>query len=184
MTPPMGGAGQTHATKRQPKRYVPDMTPPSHTTRRVLTAALLGLILPLTAACGSGATATSPTTAAGSSSTTVAPETTTSTTAATATAGAATTAYCEALRTGQADLNKISGTLNDPAAAKQGLAVLEKMAADAPAEVAPAWDDFIALIEAVTSGDTNAVAAAAAKAEPAMASIEEHAKAECGITLS
>lgn len=95
-----------------------------------------------------------------------------------------TAADCEALRTGRADLDKISGTLNDPAAAAQGLAVLEKMAASAPAEVAPAWDDFIALIEAVTAGDTNAVAAAAAKAEPALTSIEAHAKAECGITLS
>lgn len=58
------------------------------------------------------------------------------------------------------------------------------MAADAPTEVAPAWDDFLALIEAVTSGDTNAVAADEAKAEPAMTTIEAHAEKECGITLS
>jgi hypothetical protein len=149
--------------------------------RRVFTGAILLAVLPLTAACGTSGTSAAPTATAGSSSS-VAPSATASTPGATATAAGA--EYCEALKAGQADLSKITGTLNDPVAAKQGLAVLEKMAASAPAEVAPAWADFIALIQAVTSGDTNAVAAAAAKAEPAMTAIEAHAKTECGITLS
>jgi hypothetical protein len=147
--------------------------------RRVFAGAVLLAVLPLTAACGTSGPSTAPT--AGSSSS-VAQSASASTPAATATAASA--EYCEALKAGQADLSKITGTLNDPVAAKQGLAVLEKMAAAAPAEVAPAWEDFIALIQAVTSGDTNAVAAAAAKAEPAMTAIEAHAKTECGITLS
>jgi predicted small lipoprotein YifL len=157
----------------------------SHLIRRLITGAVLVAVLPLTAACGTSGPSAAPPSAASTgmaSSTSVAPSATESTTAATATAAGG--EYCEALKAGQADLSKITGSLNDPAAAKQGLAVLQKMAASAPAEVAPAWSDFIALIEAVTSGNTKAVAAAAAKAEPAMKAIETHAKTECGITLS
>lgn len=159
------------------------MTHTNGATLRFAGAMLLA-VLPLASGCGSS-TPTGSTTAAASSTmsaTSTSPVAPTSTE--TTTAASTNQAYCEALRTGQAELGKISGSVTDPAAAKQGMAALQKMAAAAPDAVAPAWADLLAMMKAVTSGDMNAAGAAAEKGQKAMTTIEQHAKAECGITLS
>jgi hypothetical protein len=145
--------------------------------RRLLAGAALVAVLPLAAACGSSTPTAAPTVAASSSSSSDAPSTTASATA----AGAD---YCEALRSGQAELEKITGSINDPAAAKQGLAVLEQIAAAAPAEVKDQWADFVEFIEVVVAGDTAALPTVMDKMTTSMTTIEQHAKSECGIDMS
>lgn len=143
-----------------------------------MAGALLAAVLPLAACSGAGTeqpTATSPgapmTSSTTDSTTTSAPT-------------AADSAYCEALRAGKADLEKISANLTDATAAQEGLDALERIAAEAPAQLEPAWDDLMGLVEALGSGDAAAVSTAAAKAQQAVTSIKGHAETECGVTLS
>lgn len=162
------------------------MTHISGASRR-LSGILLCAVLPFAAACGAD-------TATATASATSVPRVSTSTPAATSAvptttasaAPAAASGYCAALRTGQAELEGITGTLGDPAAVKAGLAALGKMQAAAPAELKPAWADFIELIKVASADDPSALATAADKADKAdvaMKKIQQHAKAECGFTL-
>jgi hypothetical protein len=151
---------------------------------RNFAGAVLLALLPLASACGTSTPTGSTTATLSTATSATTPSAVASTSTATTTAAATNQAYCDALRTGQTELGKISGGVTDPAAAKQGMAALEKMQAAAPDEVASAWADLITMMKAVTSGDMNAAAAAADKAQQGMTAIEQHAKAECGITLS
>lgn len=150
---------------------------------RTIAGALLVTVLPLAAACSSGGSSTGATATSSPTSTTTmsSPSTDTSTGQ---TAAGENSAYCDALKEGTAALEKVPGTINDPEAAKQALAILQKVEATAPPEVKGAWGDLVAFAEAASTGDANAIAAAAAKVQSSMTDIETHAKTECGITLS
>ncbi len=146
--------------------------------RRLLAAVALTAVLPLGAACGSGTpAATTPSAVASSASSVVS-------SAASEGATAAAGAYCDVLKSGQQELEGISGSLSDRAALEKGLAVVRKIEAAAPPEVKQAWGEFIGFVETLTSGSTSAVPDAMAKMEAAGASIESHAKSTCNLDLS
>lgn len=151
---------------------------------RTLTGALLVAVLPLAAACTSGGTSTETTATSSPTSTTTMSSSPATETSTGQTAAGENSAYCDALKEGTAALEQVPGTINDPEAAKQALAILQKVEAAAPEEVKGAWSDLVAFAEAASTGDSNAVAAAAAKLQTSMTDIETHAKTECGITLS
>ncbi len=141
---------------------------------------LLAAVIPFTAACSSTASESPGATSSSAATTSSGASTTTSET----TPDASNAAYCDALREGQAELEKITGSINDPEAAKQGLAVIEKIQASAPAEVKDAWADFTEFVEVVVAGDTAALPTVMEKMSTSMTTIEEHAKTECGIDMS
>jgi hypothetical protein len=156
----------------------------TQTLRRVATGLTLAAVLPLAAACSSGSTPTTTGTPAASTTTSI-PASAGPTTSATApgTAAGDDAAYCGALATAQTQLDQISGNISDPAALKQGLAVLERVEGAAPGEVKQAWGDFIAFIETAASGNTSAMTDAMAKMEAASTTIQKHAKSACAIEL-
>lgn len=131
-------------------------------------------VIPLAAACSS---ATGPATATGAA---------VSSAASSAVASAATEAagdYCAVLKSGQKELEGLSGTLTDSAALEKGLTVIRKIQAAAPPEVKQAWTDFVGFVEAATSSNTSALAGAMTKMEAAGAKIEAHAKSACNLSL-
>ena len=151
----------------------------THTAKapRLLAALALTAVLPLAAACGSGTTPPTTPSAASSASSVVS-------SAASEGATAAEGAYCDVLKSGQQELEGISGSLSDTAALEKGLSVVRKIEAAAPPEVKQAWGEFIGFVETVTSGNTSAVTDAMAKMEAAGATIESHAKSTCNLDLS
>lgn len=148
--------------------------------RRTLAAAAAAAVIPFAAACGSG---TGPTaTTGGSSSSPSAASSTSSSASATADAGAQ--AYCDALKSGQKELESMSAKITDKAALEQGLGVLEKIQAAAPAEVRSAWGDFVEFVKTAAAGNTGAMAGAMEKMQAASTKIATHAKSTCGINMS
>jgi hypothetical protein len=146
--------------------------------RRLLAAVALTAVVPLAAACGSGTTPpTTPSAAASAASSVVS-------SAASEGSTAAAGDYCDVLKSGQQELEGISGSLSDSAALEKGLTVVRKIEASAPPEVKQAWGEFISFVETVTSGNTSAVTDAMAKMEAAGATIESHAKSTCNLDLS
>lgn len=147
--------------------------------RRLLAVVGMTAVIPLAAACGSGSTPPATTGASASSSA--------SSAATSATSEGSTEAagdYCDVLKSGQQELEGLSGTLSDSAALEKGLAVVRKIEASAPPEVKAAWGDFIAFVESATSGNTSAMTDAMTKMEAAGAKIEAHAKTSCNLDLS
>ncbi|MFM6847833.1 MAG: hypothetical protein ACKOVB_01860 [Terrabacter sp.] len=145
--------------------------------RRTLVIAAAAAVMPLVAACGSDATP--PATTGGSSST---PAAASSSTPATAAAGAQ--AYCDALKSGQKELESMSAKITDKAALEQGLGVLQKIQAAAPAEVKSSWGDFVEFVKTAAAGNTSAMAGAMEKMQAASTKIATHAQSTCGINLS
>lgn len=136
-------------------------------------------VIPLAAACGSASTP--PATTGGSAASS------TSSVATSAAAEGSTEAagdYCAVLKSGQAELEGLSGTLSDSAALEKGLSVVRTIQAAAPPEVKDAWGDFIAFVETASSGNTSAMTDAMTKMEAAGAKIEAHAKSACNLNLS
>ena len=146
--------------------------------RRLLAVVGLSAVLPLAAACGSGSTPPATPGGAASAASSVASS------AASEGATAAGGAYCDVLKSGQKELEGISGSLSDSAALEQGLAVVRKIEAAAPPEIKQAWGEFISFVETVKSRNTSAVTDAMAKMQAAGASIESHAKSTCNLDLS
>ena len=144
--------------------------------RRLLAVVGMTAVIPLAAACGSGSTPPATTGASASSSASSAATSEGSTEAA--------GDYCDVLKSGQQELEGLSGTLSDSAALEKGLAVVRKIEASAPPEVKAAWGDFIAFVESATSGNTSAMTDAMTKMEAAGAKIEAHAKTSCNLDLS
>lgn len=147
--------------------------------RRTLAVSAVAAVVPLAGACASGS-APPATTGGGSSSSATAA---TSVTAATSASGEA-AAYCDALRSGQKDLESMSAKITDKAALEQGLGVLEKIRAAAPAEVKSSWGDFVDFVKTAAAGNTSAMAGALEKMQAASTKIATHAKSTCNIDLS
>jgi hypothetical protein len=150
--------------------------------RRLLVAVALAAVLPLASACGSSTPPPATGGSASSSASSAAPST--SATSDTATASGDDAAYCEALKTGQKELEGISTSITDQAALKQGLAVLQKIKDAAPDEVEQAWGDFIEFVESAAAGNTSAMASGMEKMNAAGTKIEAHAKSTCGLDIS
>jgi hypothetical protein len=149
--------------------------------RRLVAAAALAATLPLVAACGSG----TPPPGAGTSASSTAPASSAATSSSTsASVAEGDSAYCDALRSGQKELEGISSEITDQAALKQGLAVLTKIRDAAPPEVEQAWNDFIDFVESAASGNTGAMTSAMQKMQAAGTKIEEHAKTTCNLDMS
>jgi hypothetical protein len=146
--------------------------------RRLLAVVGLSAVLPLAAACGSGST---PPTTPGGAASTASSVTSSAASDGTSAAGGD---YCDVLKSGQQELEGISGSLSDSAALEQGLTVVRKIEAAAPPEIKQAWGEFVSFVETVTSGNTSAVTDAMAKMEAAGAAIESHAKSTCNLDLS
>ncbi|NUQ32938.1 MAG: hypothetical protein HOP99_09020 [Dermatophilaceae bacterium] len=152
--------------------------------RRALAAAAAAAVIPFVAACGSG-TAPPATTSGSSSSLSAASSTSSSTSSsAPATADAGAQAYCDALKAGQKELESMSAKITDKAALEQGLGVLERIQAAAPAEVKAAWGDFVEFVKTAAAGNTSAMAGAMEKMQAASTKIATHAKSTCGINVS
>lgn len=151
----------------------------THTTsvRRILATSAAAAVIPLAAACGSG---TPPATTGGSSSSSAAA----GSSSATATADAGAQGYCDALKSGQKELESMSAKVTDKAALEQGLGVLEKIRAAAPAEVKSSWGDFVEFVKTAAAGNTNSMAGAMEKMQAASTKIASHAKATCNIDMS
>jgi hypothetical protein len=151
----------------------------THTTsvRRILATSAAAAVIPLAAACGSG---TPPATTGGSSSSSAAA----GSSSATATADAGAQGYCDALQSGQKELESMSAKVTDKAALEQGLGVLEKIRAAAPAEVKSSWGDFVEFVKTAAAGNTSAMAGAMEKMQAASTKIASHAKATCNIDMS
>ncbi|GAB3882970.1 hypothetical protein [Terrabacter terrigena] len=152
----------------------------THTTsvRRTLATSAVAAVIPFVAACGSGTTP--PAATDGSASSTA----TTSSSAPSATGGAGASAYCDALKSGQKELESMSAKITDKAALEQGLGVLQKIEAAAPAEVKSSWDDFIDFVKTAAAGNTSAMAGALEKMQSASTKIATHAKATCNLDMS
>ena len=131
-------------------------------------------VIPLAAACGSASTPLATTGASSASSATSAVSEGT-----TEAAGD----YCAVLKSGQKELEGLSGTLTDSAALEKGMSVIRKIEAAAPPEVKQSWDDFIAFVESASSGNTSAMTDAMTKMEAAGAKIQAHAKSSCNLNL-
>ena len=131
-------------------------------------------VIPLAAACGSASTPPATTGASSASSATSAVSEGT-----TEAAGD----YCAVLKSGQKELEGLSGTLTDSAALEKGMSVIRKIEAAAPPEVKQSWDDFIAFVESASSGNTSAMTDAMTKMEAAGAKIQAHAKSSCNLNL-
>jgi hypothetical protein len=142
--------------------------------RRLLALVGITAVIPLVAACGSASTPPATTGASSASSATSA-----------MTAGTVEAAgdYCAVLKSGQKELEGLSGTLTDSAALEKGMSVIRKIEAAAPPEVKQAWGDFIAFVESASSGNTSAMTDAMTKMEAAGAKIEAHAKSSCNLNL-
>ena len=78
----------------------------------------------------------------------------------------------------------MSAKITDKAALQQGLGVLEKIQASAPAEVKAAWGDFIEFVRTAAAGNTSAMAGALAKMQSASTTIATHAKSTCNLDMS
>ena len=150
--------------------------------RRLVATTAVAAAIPLVTGCGSGA---QPPAATGGSSSAGTTSAATSTSAAgTSGQAAGVAAYCDALKSGQKELESMSAKLTDKAALQQGLTVLEKIRASAPTEVKSAWGDFIDFVKTAASGNTSAVAGAMQKMQAAGSTIEAHAKSACNISMS
>ena len=149
----------------------------THTSlRHTLVVAAAAAVIPLVAACGSGAT---PPATGGSSSSSTA---TSSSAPASAAAGAQ--AYCDALKSAQKELESMSAKITDKAALEQGLGVLQKIQAVAPAEVKSSWGDFVDFVRTAATGNSSALPAAMEKMQTASTKIATHARSTCGIDVS
>ena len=150
----------------------------THTTsvRRLLATAAAAAVIPFAAACGSGTTP--PATTGGSSSGSAASS------SATATADAGAQGYCDALKSGQKELESMSAKITDKAALEQGLGVLQKIQAAAPEEVKSSWGDFVEFVKTAAAGNTSAMAGAMEKMQAASTTIATHAKSTCNIDMS
>jgi len=146
--------------------------------RRLLATVAVAAAIPLVTACGADTTppATGGTTSAGA--------TTAGTTASGTGEAAGDAAYCDALKSGQKELESMTAKITDKAALQQGLAVLRKIEASAPTEVKSAWGDFIDFVTTAASGNTSAMAGALQKMQAAGTTIETHAKTTCNIDMS
>ncbi|MEO7752035.1 MAG: hypothetical protein ABIS35_01335 [Terracoccus sp.] len=89
-------------------------------------------------------------------------------------------AYCTALQDEQGELTALSGAVTDREAVQRGVAALQRIEDVAPAEVRPAWGDFIAFAVTAEKGDAAALAGATARLTAASATIAEHAVRTCG----
>lgn len=78
----------------------------------------------------------------------------------------------------------MSAKITDKAALEQGLGVLEKLQAAAPAEVKSSWGDFVEFVKTAAAGNTSAIAGAMAKMQAASTKIATHARSTCNIDLS
>jgi hypothetical protein len=146
--------------------------------RRILATSAAAAVIPLAAACGSGTTP--PATTGGSPSSSAAA----GSSSATATADAGAQGYCDALKSGQKELESMSAKVTDKAALELGLGVLEKIRAAAPAEVKSSWGDFVEFVKTAAAGNTSAMAGAMEKMQAASTKIASHAKATCNIDMS
>jgi hypothetical protein len=147
--------------------------------RRPVATVVAAVSLSFVAACGSGGAP--PATTGGSSSA----GSSSAATSATATGQAGgDSAYCDALKSGQKELESIPSKITDKAALEQGLTVLQKIEASAPAEVKAAWGDFVDFVKTATSGNTSAMAGALQKMQAAGTTIAAHAKSTCNLDMS
>ncbi len=146
--------------------------------RRILATSAAAAVIPFAAACGSDTSP--PATTGGSSSSSAADASST----ASATADAGAQGYCDALKSGQKELESMSAKITDKAALEQGLGVLEKIQAAAPAEVKSSWGDFVEFVKTAASGNTSAMAGAMEKMQAASTKIATHAKSTCNIDMS
>ncbi|EWT02984.1 hypothetical protein N865_00935 [Intrasporangium oryzae NRRL B-24470] len=164
----------------------------THTTlsiRRLARGTALLAVLPLAAACSGGSTPTATSTPVASAVTsTTTPTTTTTTTTSTmstttAPAAGDLAAYCATLKTSWAELQTLTGNIGDREGLPKALTLLNRIETAAPAEVKPAWGDFIGSIETTASGGAKALTAAMPRMESAGTKIESHARTACGIDL-
>ena len=153
----------------------------TRSVRRILATSAAAAVIPFVAACG--ADTSPPATTGGSSSSAVAGSSSASSSAS-APANAGAQAYCDALTSGQKELESMSAKVSDKAALEQGLGVLQKIQAAAPAEVKSSWGDFVEFVKTAASGNTSAMAGAMEKMQAASTKIATHAKSTCNIDMS
>lgn len=161
--------------------------------RRPLAIVALAVAAPLLVACDSNSTASpapvasttgsSSPTPSESTSPTSTPEPSPSTPAPVA-ADPADAKYCDALKSGKKEIERItSGALNSSSLKKFSDAVA-KIQATAPDRIKPAWNDFQSLIKKAAAGDTDVIASAGKRTKAIGERINRDAVKSCGFGLN
>ncbi|MEO6997288.1 MAG: hypothetical protein ABI112_04325 [Terracoccus sp.] len=159
--------------------------------RRPLAIVALAVAAPLLVACEgdstsspapvvSTRTSSSPTPTESSSPTSTAEPT--PSTLASAAVDPADAKYCDALKSGGKEINRItSGSFNTSSLKKFSDAVA-KIQATAPDRIKPAWNDFLDLLKKAAAGDTDVITSAGNRMKAIGERIDRDAVTSCGFT--